>query len=285
MSQDKVIGSLFCREESNTSKTNKEDKNETQADIIALTAATACLNLMDQANFDSLPDDMLYKILEFEGKASYIVIGLINKRCRAIFKMYDLPRQSFKYAYAPLSVIQNNLLYGMDKGIGKAVVWYDRHDLLDWCIDTQDSVYHRAYRPNNYWDLSDPNDRSRKGELWWICYEVLCFPTFGKSSKFSILKKVVTSANDNTMKHIRGSPTLRSSDPKEGQLLTEFPAKTGNLALLNYLRVNGCHWNIFTWKNAKQNGHTHILKWLYKKYEGNECMLKVFKENNFPTLD
>eukprot|EP00594_Rhizosolenia_setigera_P002023 CAMPEP_0178946384 /NCGR_PEP_ID=MMETSP0789-20121207/4254_1 /TAXON_ID=3005 /ORGANISM="Rhizosolenia setigera, Strain CCMP 1694" /LENGTH=398 /DNA_ID=CAMNT_0020626367 /DNA_START=52 /DNA_END=1249 /DNA_ORIENTATION=+ len=108
------------------------------------------------SSFESLSDDLLHDVLEFTGKKSYAVFGLLDKRCNQVFADYNLPKETSLHGYASLDIIVEKYMqkiagdetaYDMDEhmvlinhlnSIAKAVFQYNRSDLLEWVIELQD---------------------------------------------------------------------------------------------------------------------------------------------------
>lgn len=86
----------------------------------------------DGATFNDLSDDLLHDILLFTGKESYIMYGLLNKRCNALFDTYGYPKESSIFGYAPVSLV----IRQKDTQISFFNYW--RKDVLDWFLEVQD---------------------------------------------------------------------------------------------------------------------------------------------------
>lgn len=56
--------------------------------------------------FDSLSNDNLNEILHFVGLKSNVQFARVNKRCREIFNIFKIPKESYVYAYAPVDVLK-----------------------------------------------------------------------------------------------------------------------------------------------------------------------------------
>lgn len=187
--------------------------------------------------FDSLSNDNLNEILHFVGLKSNVQFARVNKRCREIFNIFKIPKESYVYAYAPVDVLkekhegyrrENNGGYSLriSEMIAKCAVSYNRQDVLNWPLqDTQLSILSNICSQccfqgrldilRHYFDTVDPNDKER-------------------------------------------SKTLRSS------YYCTNAAGSGHLDILKYLRSKGCDWHAYAYDAAKSNGHTEVVKYLRK---------------------
>jgi len=107
-------------------------------------------NGQPSSGFSSLNDDVLYLILQFFSTKSYIIFGILDKRCHQIFLTKYLPKQTYLYGYAPLKTIIKEHKHGKTfvrfgygdrrpSGIGKSIVYFSRHDVLNWILENQHS--------------------------------------------------------------------------------------------------------------------------------------------------
>lgn len=209
-------------------------------------------------NFESLNDDTLLHILYFVGPNSFLSYGLINKRCNHIFDRFGLAPKTFTYGYAPESIITQRLisssssidLFNTLRGIPKAIVSFNRNDLLRWAILHQ----HFQLLKN-------------------IC------DTSAGANRLDILKKIFQSSHDDITRNLRRETSLCMSASYAGNLdilrwlheqnnqewdewSCSEAAYGGHLHCLQYLRANGCPWDTDTCCTAVTGGHLHILKFL-----------------------
>lgn len=200
-----------------THESNNSDSNSIKDDDI------------NKATLDTLNDDTLYKVLEFVGKTSYAVFGLIGKRYNVIFDMHELPKHTDICTYAPLKILQTQR---SNRIISRAaIIQYDfnRKDVLDWAMKEQ---------------LTDL--------LCDICELSI------RKQRIDILSEVFF--NDRLNNSVWTLGYLRDSGPY-GLLLSA--ARNGQLECLKWLREHGkCEWDDLIWKEAKINGHVHILDFL-----------------------
>lgn len=98
--------------------------------------------------FDSIPDDVHDKILDFVGRRSYVVYGILSKRYKQIYlaKKDFCNKETFFYGYAPIQDIMKRLQEEFDyetdvwkkwiilliSNKAKGVVYFNRKDLLNW---------------------------------------------------------------------------------------------------------------------------------------------------------
>lgn len=193
------------------------------------------LRIKNPGGFNYLPDDLFHKVLEFVNENSYVVYGLINKRCNQIFDSYKIPKRSYKYGFAPPSKIivprhGEYYSYGdysseFDR-IMNGIIYYNRIDLLDKVIEYHDNL-----------------------RLHWFCHKAI------KLYKLNILVEVFSKVDDTILQLIRHSYTGQNG-------LCTGAAKIGNVRALAFLRQNGCEWSEWTWKEAQENGQEHTLQWL-----------------------
>lgn len=180
-----------------------------------------------QDDLESLPDDILCKILEFEGEASYISTGLINKRFNQIFTSYNIPKKTFLCGYATLNKITSLLDENDKHEVEKAVVWYNRTDILGWVLEHEDVF-----------------------KLGWICWTAIACRG---ETKLNILEEVFRRSNDDMLDSLKGRYGL-----------LEMAAVEGNLFILKWLREEqiGFEWTDTIWKITSDKGHKHILQYL-----------------------
>ena len=55
---------------------------------------------------------------------------------------------------------------------------------------------------------------------------------------------------------------MRSYTRKAGKAAMVEATRSGNLELVQWLRVNGCPWDAYTCYFAVQEGHVEVLRWL-----------------------
>lgn len=177
------------------------------------------------ASFNSLPDDVLIQILEFEGKKSYVLLGLLNKRCKQLFETYKIPKISYIYGYAPLSVIFNYFprrSITKQEGISKGIILYNRRDIFEWVFMEERSVI-----------------------LYQVCTDAI------KCSRLDILEEVFARTSNETQKRFKNFSSL-----------CDYAVDCGKLACLKWLRKNKCKWSEYSWISANCQGHDHIIQYL-----------------------
>lgn len=98
-------------------------------------------SMSESASFESLNDDVLHQILLYTGIKSYVLFGILNKRCREVFLTKKIPKETFFYGCAPMSAIKERLVgkeYDyfsiIHKGLSQAVVYYNRKDVFKWLM-------------------------------------------------------------------------------------------------------------------------------------------------------
>jgi len=185
---------------------------------------------------NSLNDDVLLHVLFYVGKKSFLSFSLISKRSQAIYKLSGLPKQTFLFGYAPLCKIVH--LYNsrsdfsseitFERGIARAILYYDRKDLLLWVINLKNQ--------DRY--ISDH-----------ICCEA------SKAGRLDIMRKVFTNSDKKVSNYIRENFSFYS----------ELAAGKGNLTILSYLSENGIVWTHHTCVQAAGHGQLVVLKWLQRK--------------------
>eukprot|EP00594_Rhizosolenia_setigera_P007421 CAMPEP_0178953208 /NCGR_PEP_ID=MMETSP0789-20121207/8290_1 /TAXON_ID=3005 /ORGANISM="Rhizosolenia setigera, Strain CCMP 1694" /LENGTH=273 /DNA_ID=CAMNT_0020634439 /DNA_START=83 /DNA_END=904 /DNA_ORIENTATION=+ len=179
------------------------------------------------ASFDTLDDDCLGNILDFVGKKCYSVFGRVNKRCHEMFCSKGFPKETYFYGYAPLHLIlqREGKYYS---GLSKAVLHYNRRDVLEWIL------------------ADDSEDGCRKPR--YLCYFVI------RESRVDILCEVFDRANGQQLKDLRSHNNYFA--------LCFEAAQHGKLECLKFLRENECEWDEDTWFDEKDKGHEHILQYM-----------------------
>lgn len=202
-------------------------------------------NKIDKASFDSLSDDNLSDILRFVGTNSYTVFGLLNKRCNKIFSEYNIPKETFLYAYASLDKIIQHYIQNLQEDCFKSsgsnsqlnknsthqtitrimytIFSYNRYDLLDWVIRFDTNL------------------------IVNICKSAC------KCKRIDILSKVFRECDVTMLKTLKD---IKSD-------LCTVAAKYDNLETLEWLRSNNCDWDETTFDVAVFYGHDHIADYLF----------------------
>lgn len=207
------------QESSQSSKKSKTSTSTTSNDLNTKISAN------EYCGFTDLNDDTLHEILEFTGKKSYRVFGLLNKRCNKIFPMYDIPKQTFIYGFGSLEVCENK--YG-NHHLAKGIVWYNRTDLLDLTI--RDQYDYRV--------------------------ESVCFYAI-REGRLNILKDIFQRLNEKTLKYLRKNSYLCNVAARRGRLIAlkflqaqgcnwdsdvyRAAKRKGHVQVLEYLHEHGCH--------------------------------------------
>jgi len=187
--------------------------------------------LESPASFNSLDDDCLGNVLDFVGKECYSAFVCINKRCNKMFCSKGYPKKTYWYGYAPLRLITQRRI-GWYSGFAKAVLHYNRRDILDWLLRD-----------------GEPITRSR---LKFVCCDVI------KESRLDILREIFYRASARQLKYLRSSNN--DSD------LCYDAASIGNLKIFHFLWQNWCKYDKYTRMVAEENGHEHILQFMRNPY-------------------
>jgi len=177
------------------------------------------------ATFNSLCNDTLCQIIGFAGR-SYGTVGLINRRCNRLYSKYSLPKETYLFGYAPLSLIRerDKLGFGDYDKEAKAIIHYNRADILDWYIR-----------------------RQYLSELKKVMVE-------GSSAgRLDILKEVFENADTRFQEYL---PWCMETCPAA--------AKNNHLETLKWLRSKGFHWGT-TFEAAFEGGSESMLNWLYRE--------------------
>jgi len=186
------------------------------------------------SEFESLSDDTLGLILQFVGRRSYVSFARINKRCKGIYLLSGMPKETFRFGYGTLSAITKKCeraikdftVWKLGKAIGKGVIFHNRKDVLDWALQQQKKIL-----------------------LKGIC------DVAGNEGKIDILKEVFQSVvNEDDNECIFGD-------------LDESAAWHGRLDLLNWINDNDIFPIDKAWcaHKAAFRGHLHVIEWLWVK--------------------
>eukprot|EP00594_Rhizosolenia_setigera_P001781 CAMPEP_0178952886 /NCGR_PEP_ID=MMETSP0789-20121207/8104_1 /TAXON_ID=3005 /ORGANISM="Rhizosolenia setigera, Strain CCMP 1694" /LENGTH=317 /DNA_ID=CAMNT_0020634067 /DNA_START=235 /DNA_END=1188 /DNA_ORIENTATION=+ len=221
-SSSKPKANKRTQENQESSQSSKKSKTATSASSNDLNTKTSP---NEYCGFSDLNDDTLHEILEFTGKKSYRVFGLLNKRCNKIFPMYGLPKETFIYGFGSLEVCKNQ--YG-NHHLAKGIVWFNRTDLLDLTI--RDQYDYRV--------------------------ESVCFYAI-REGRLDILKDIFQRSNEKTLKYLRKDSYLCNVAARRGRLVAlkflrtqgcnwdsdvyRAAKRKGHVHVLQYLHQNGCH--------------------------------------------
>lgn len=173
----------------------------------------------DGASFNDLSDDLLHDILLFTGKESYIMYGLLNKQCNALFDTFGYPKESSIFGYAPVSLVIRQ------KDTQLSFFNYWRKDVLDWFLEIQD-----------------------KKRLEYICRYAL------RRGYIPLLEKVYGKVNSKIQRewringefcHFAASSNqlqalqwLRANNFEWGDMISEFQQDVKDTAVRGYLCLN-----------------------------------------------
>lgn len=186
--------------------------------------------------FYLLNDDVLHLILKYVGYDSYLAFGLINRRCRQIFELYNIPKKTRFYGYASLKMIvsktevERQCVLGV--GMAYGIIHFNRRDVLNWTLSA----------------------RYTKGLIKCICCEA------AEAGRQDILEEVFTHSCKDRVKYLQGTRGL----------LCRCAAGKGHFQLLRYLRKNKCSVNVNSCVAAAEGGHIEILKYL--RTQGRDCV-------------
>lgn len=194
------------------------------------------------SGFKSLNDDTLGLILKFVGRRSFVPFGFLNKQCHVIYHESKMAKETFVYAYAPLSVIIRK--YRFDKwrcrkSVAKGVVSYNRMDVL-----------YSALRKR---DISLMTETCRLAS---------------EEGRFDILDVVFHNTNKSYHEFIFGGYSR----------FDEMAASNGQLEVLKWLHKNGFinYGGKYSTMAAANKGHLHVLEWMqHHGYTFNEDMCDI----------
>lgn len=183
----------------------------------------------DLCCFNSLNDDVLHRIHQFAGEKSYVSFGLSNKICNEMYVKYDIPKETY-IGYAPLKTILSYVNKTKDgiyihRGVGKAAVYYNRTDLLNWSLENKDEYILRG-----------------------ILY------TASREGRQDILEKIFNHVND------EGA----LSGLKSVNEFCTAAARSGRLDTLRFLQSKGSPCSDWAYAWARKEGHLDVMEYLSK---------------------
>lgn len=210
--------------------------------------------------FESLVNDIHDTILQFLGKRSYSSYGGINKRCREVFLSKNIPKKTFLFGFAPLSMIKekcNDCDYDYDNVLGQAIVAYNRNNILQWLLrDENEDAIRETFnvaagvslktfqRIKN--DVGDDAFTSMKiKDDWNVSYEAAC------GARLDVLKWLKTEG------------WFKPSDIRPSSM--EAVAKKGNIPVLEWILENGCSLDDSAFDGAAEGGHLNMMNFLKER--------------------
>jgi len=193
----------------------------------------------DGASFNDLSDDLLHDVLLFTGKESYIMYGLLNKQCNALFDTYGYPKESSIFGYAPVSLVIRQ------KDTQLAFFKYWRKDVLDWFLEVQDKkrlefICRYASR-RGYIHLLEKvygKVNSKIQRYWRTCCN-LCYFAASSNATSAIQLKVLQ--------------WLRANDFEWGEMISEYQQNVKDTAVRGYLCLN----NVPGYRIQDEGGQPH----------------------------
>lgn len=248
-----------------------------------------------QCYFDSIVDDILRQILLFYGKRSYITFGLVSRRFNSVFKIYKIPKQSFIYGHAPMSVIKDRYTGDECEEITKGIFYFQRADLLDWCVRKQDQytleeICHTAAIRGYLYILQQIFHNSEERTLEYLTHGGRLCVAAACTGQLDILiwlhehgcpvDKGWSDCISSTAEHhghLNVLKWLKQNVPhySGSQYACSNAAFGGHLNVLRWLRQNGCQWSDRTIESASQNGHLNCIKYASAngcKYDKQKCL-------------
>jgi len=234
------------------------------------------------SGFESLNNDTLNIVLEFVGKSSYSVFGKLTKRSHEVYLSSGWPKETFLCGYAPLSIFEERYIRPSNESVGKAVVYYNRGDLLNWAI--------REKNKEMLWEICVI---ATKAGITSVLGEVLNSSALRKKKKFfDYLDLDIVAADKGHLNLLKWLDTNKLSINKEEcvqyaatkdhvKILEWFldsgyefdkdkdvfwyAADGGNLVTCKWLLEQGCSWDGSTFPIAARAGNIQLLQWLLEQ--------------------
>lgn len=207
--------------------------------------------------FDTLNNDTIGLVLQFVGKKSYATFGGINQLCRNVYVASEMPKETFLFGYAPLSVIldqcrdwgwQTDSMLGNPLGLG--VVHHNRNDVLQWALQEQHGILRGicevAIEEGRFDILNKVSSNVDKSFLEELCY-------LGGLSRYA-----TTLGRLGALKWMYNNGIV----DQDSIDLAKEAASEGHLPILIWLKDIGCNFDEEVPSSAANNGHLHVLKWL-----------------------
>lgn len=227
------------------------------------------------SGFESLNNDTLDLVLEFVGKSSYSVFGKLNKRSHEVYLSSGWPKETFLCGYAPLSIFEEGYIRPSYESVGKAVVYYNRGDLLNWAI--------REKNKKMLWGICEI---AAEAGITNVLGEVLNSSTLRKKKKFSDYLDIVAAEIghlnvlkwlDTNVLSINKEECVQYAASKDHVKVLEwfldsgyefdkdedvflYAADGGNLGACKWLLEQGCSWNESTLTIAVRAGNIQLLR-------------------------
>lgn len=205
------------------------------------------------SDFHLLNDDTLLHILYITGKKSYATFGSVNKKCNALFNMFDLEKHTF-IGYLPVSTIeelyQNHPNICLDRSIACGVVQFNRLNLLEWSIEKRNvhilaAICHAAAGAGRKDILDKVFTTSDESTLSILQRDVCISRSAARNSQFGILEWL----------HNNGCPW-------DSEACAEAAYK-GDIDMLRWLHTHGCPWDSEACAKAAEAGNMDVLVWLH----------------------
>jgi len=240
-----------------------------------------------QTRFESLNDDTLTTVLEFVGRRSYRSFGGVNKSCRKVYLSSGMAKETFLYGYGPLSAMKDKIERSgqfhseLELRVGKAVVLYNRRDVLAMVLERKKSVSigicnvageeGRLDILEEVWNnMNNDDDKedifsnvdghaARGGKLdvlKWLETKGLPINKYNGCARY---------ASQFGQLHILQSLQEEQTLELDGELYDWAIEGGGQLHVMKWLKEQACPWGKCTFNYAAQIGNLDVLQWLHEE--------------------
>jgi len=235
--------------------------------------------------FNSLNDDVRHHILRYFGKKSYMIFGSINKSCKNLFEVKDIPKKTYIYAHGTfeqiMQVYNESQEYKTDKflefiasseyhdgvnygckRLAKSIVLHNRKDVFAWALKKKDqfvleAIYREASKVGRLDIIQEvfPNTDEEERKKYIIGYrrnddDSILTNNAARGGHFETLKWLLLNDFWYDKEHICG-----------------YAASSGNIEMVNWLLAipRFCSLNESACSWAASKGQLEMLKILKEK--------------------